>query len=311
MLDHKKAETVKFEKLGVAIHGQSFATQAVLNDLSANYPPAIGGMLNIGLLHTCATGRDGHEPYAPCTVPGLIAKRYDYWALGHVHGHEVLNREPDIVFPGNVQGRHVREPGMKGCMLVEVDDQQRLHAELRALDVFRWQTCWIDAAGAATKDDLLDRFRRRLGALMAENDSMPLAIRVETSGACQAHEEIAARPEQWTNDIRAAALDLSGGRVWIEKVRTATTLPVDLDAALVADGPVGELARLIDELRDDPESVALLLVDNLAELRKKLPPELTEGPDAIDLGKPETTCELLDQVRQLLVSQLVSREAPA
>ena len=308
MLDPKKPETFCLEQCGVAIHGQSFATGAVLDDLSAAYPPAVGGMLNIGLLHTCATGREGHERYAPCTLPGLISKHYDYWALGHVHGHEVLNREPEIVFSGNIQGRHIHEHGAKGCMLVHVDAQQRLRPELRPLDVFRWQSCWIDAAGAATKEELLDRFRQRLAELMAESDGLSLAVRIETSGPCAAHQEIAARPEQWVNDIRSTALDLSAGRVWVEKVRTATTLPVNLDEASLADGPVGELARLIEELRGDPEAVQRLLADDLGELRKKLPPELTEGPEAIDLGKPDTTGELLDQVRQMLVGQMVSRE---
>ena len=51
-----------------------------------------------------------------------------------------------------------------------------------------------------------------------------------------------------------------------------------------------------------------LLADELEDLRKKLPPELSEGPEAIDVGKPETTGELLDQVRQMLVGQMVSRE---
>jgi hypothetical protein len=97
--------------------------------------------------------------------------------------------------------------------------------------------------------------------------------------------------------------------VWVEKVRTATTLPVNLDEALRADGPLGELARLIEELRNDPKAVLQLLADDLGELRKKLPLELTEGPDAIDLGKPDNTGELLDQVRQMLVGQMVSREA--
>ena len=306
MLDHQRPETFRLEQWGVAIHGQSFATGAVLDDLSAAYPPAVGGMLNIGLLHTCATGREGHQPYAPCTIPGLISKHYDYWALGHAHGHEVLNREPEIIFSGNVQGRHIHEHGPKGCMLVHVDAQQRLRPELRPLDVFRWQSCWVDATGAATKEDLLDRFRQRLARLMAESDGLSLAVRVETSGPCGAHQEIAARPEQWVNDIRSTALDLSGGRVWVEKVRTATTLPVNLDEAVLSDGPVGELARLIEELRGDPEAVLRLLADDLGELRKKLPPELTEGPEAIDLGKPDTTGELLDQVRQMLVGQMVA-----
>jgi len=308
ILDHKQPETLRLEQWGVAIHGQSFATGAVLDDLSAAYPPAVAGMLNIGLLHTCATGREGHQPYAPCTITGLISKRYDYWALGHAHGQEVLNREPEIIFSGNIQGRHIHEHGPKGCMLVHVDAQQRLRPELQTLDVFRWQTCWVDASGAATKEEVLDRFRLQLTRLMAKSDGLSLAVRVETSGPSNAHQEISGQPEQWVADIRSTALDLSGGRVWVEKVRTATALPVNLNEALLSDGPVGELARLIEELRGDPEAVLRLLANDLGELRKKLPLELTEGSEAIDLAKPDRTGELLDQVRQMLVGQMVSRE---
>ena len=170
MLDHQRPETFFLEQSGVAIHGQSFATAAVLEDLSAAYPPAVAGMLNIGLLHTCATGREGHQPYAPCTIPGLISKHYDYWALGHAHGHEVLNREPEIIFSGNVQGRHIHEHGPKGCMLVHVDAQQRLRPELRP-------------AGRVPLAAVLGRCRRRrdqgrsAGSLppAARQDSWPTA----------------------------------------------------------------------------------------------------------------------------------------
>src|SRR5207244_7724689 len=71
MLSTEEPETRVREDLGVAIHGMGFATRAVTDDLSARYPHAQRGYFNIGLLHTCATGREGHEPYAPCTIDGL------------------------------------------------------------------------------------------------------------------------------------------------------------------------------------------------------------------------------------------------
>ena len=72
MLDHRRPETFLLERAGVAIHGQSFATVAVLEDLSAAYPPAVGGMLNIGLLHTSRTA--ARTPaLRPLHDPGLIS----------------------------------------------------------------------------------------------------------------------------------------------------------------------------------------------------------------------------------------------
>ena len=64
--------------LGVAVHGQSYGKPAVEDDLAAGYPDREAGALNIGLLHTCATGRPGHAPYAPCSVETLVDRGYDY-----------------------------------------------------------------------------------------------------------------------------------------------------------------------------------------------------------------------------------------
>ena len=113
-LNTSKPETVRLEELGVAIHGQGFRTKAVTKNLAMDYPAAIPHVFNIGLLHTSVTGREGHDNYAPCTPTNLVDLNYDYWALGHVHTRECLSEDPPIHFPGNVQGRHIREAGPKG-----------------------------------------------------------------------------------------------------------------------------------------------------------------------------------------------------
>ena len=140
--------TLRLDGMDVAVHGQSFGTPAVKTDLARSYPPAVPGCFNVGLLHTCATGREGHEPYAPCTLETLREKGYDYWALGHVHRREVLLEDPPVVFAGNTQGRHARETGPKGCVLVSVDDAGRPNLDFRPLDVVRWEAAAVDAAGA-------------------------------------------------------------------------------------------------------------------------------------------------------------------
>jgi DNA repair protein SbcD/Mre11 len=265
--------------------------------------------VNLGLLHTSVTGREGHEPYAPCTLEGLRAKQYDYWALGHVHKQEILSVEPHVVFSGNIQGRHVRECGPKGCMLVSIDAQGRVAVEPRVIDVFRWGQCWVDASGVQSPQELLDRACDRLRGLVAENAGIPLAVRVELSGPCPAHRQVAAHLPNWTNELRAAAIDVGGGSLWLEKVHVGTTLPADLNEALATDGPIGELARLIDELKSDREALDRLLADELAELRRRLPAELTASGGLPGFDDPQARGELLDQVREMLFSQLASREA--
>ena len=110
----RRAETFQIEELNVALHGQSFRQAVVTDNLVPGYPLPIDGAFNIGVLHT-ALGRMGeHANYAPCSLEELVAKGYDYWALGHVHQGQVLHEQPHVVFPGNLQGRHVRETGPKG-----------------------------------------------------------------------------------------------------------------------------------------------------------------------------------------------------
>ncbi len=85
MMRSDQVDLRQFESLGVAVHGRSFQSRAESDNLAAGYPSPISGMFNVGLLHTSLTGAEGHDPYAPCTPAQLADKRYDYWALGHIH----------------------------------------------------------------------------------------------------------------------------------------------------------------------------------------------------------------------------------
>ncbi|MEO2032165.1 MAG: DNA repair exonuclease, partial [Planctomycetaceae bacterium] len=103
LLSNRKAETIRLKELEVAIHGRSFKTAKETDNLALQYPSAVSGWFNIGMLHTALTGVEGHEPYAPCTTADLLSKDYQYWALGHVHNRQ-QNHQPEetpIVFPGN------------------------------------------------------------------------------------------------------------------------------------------------------------------------------------------------------------------
>jgi exonuclease SbcD len=204
-----RAETVVLDDLEVAVHGQGYSSRSIDRDLSAEYPRAIPGRFNIGLLHTSADGQ-GHETYAPCSVASLTAHGHDYWALGHVHRREVLSRDPWIVFPGNLQGRHARETGAKGAMVVTVEDRSVTGVEHRDLHVVRWETWRVDAGGAATPEAVVDLVSAELEALRRANGDRVLAARPQVTGASAAHETLARDPEHWVNELRAAALGWEG-----------------------------------------------------------------------------------------------------
>ncbi|MGB4996461.1 MAG: DNA repair exonuclease, partial [Nitrospira sp.] len=162
----RAAQTIRLDDLSVAIHGRSFPEREVNEDLVPSYPPPVPGFFNIGLLHTSLTGRAGHDTYAPTDLPTLVAKGYDYWALGHVHAREVLNERPRIVFCGNLQGRHAKETGAKGCELVTVE-AGRIEAEFIALDVVRWSQLSVPLDGVDRLESLNEAFARALEPVLA------------------------------------------------------------------------------------------------------------------------------------------------
>jgi len=298
-------ETVRVDELDVAIHGQSFASPSVKKDLSSGYPYAIEGCFNIGMLHTCVTGMEGHEPYAPCTLDGLQSRGYDYWALGHVHKYEVLLETPLTIFPGNIQGRHIRETGPKGCVLVTVDERGRPYANFKALDVIRWFEIETDVSAAETGYDVVVIIGEHLERLLEENQELPLVVRLKIVGDSRAHNELASDMERWTSELRSAAGDISGGKIWIEKVKLHTQPPMEMMESI--SGPMAELIQYLDELRADPELLRTLTVD-IEDLRKKLPGELMEGEDALRLDDADWLAGVLEEVQPMLIHRLLKEE---
>jgi DNA repair exonuclease SbcCD nuclease subunit len=306
MFSTQASERKVLADFDVALYGQGFHTRAVTKDLSVAYPKPDPTLFNIGLLHTSVDGRQGHEPYAPCTVEGLLSKGYNYWALGHVHKREILHEDPWILFPGNTQGRHVRETGPKGCLLVTVEDG-RVLPEFRELDMVRWAVCEVDASGATTAEDALDRVRHALMRELAESAGRPLVVRVRVIGPCTAHRELSLNVERWTNEIRASAIDLSGGALLIEQVKMHTQTKVDFEQILKRDDPLGALFRAIRDL-DADEQLLADMSGEFRDLQRKLPPELRTGDEAIDLDNPETLRQAIVDVKHLLLPRLLSRE---
>lgn len=274
LLSHKKPQTIRLEALDVAIHGQSFATECVLEDLSQAYPAAERGCLNIGLLHTSAEGREGHDRYSPCSLDGLKLKGYDYWALGHIHKREVLCQDPFVAFSGNIQGRHIRESGPKGCYVVTVHDDRRLEPIFHPLDVMRWELARVDVSAIQHADEVLGCVSGQLAQLLIGADGKPLAVRVELVGATKIHRELQAYQDHWVHQVRGLALDIGQGKLWIEKVKLHTSSPIrSSTAAPIDEAALGELAELFAQLRAQPERLDALGFD-FQPVINKLPPEL-------------------------------------
>lgn len=299
-----KPETISLDEFGVAIHGQSFARQAVMEDLSQAYPEPIRGLFNIGLLHTCAEGKEGHAAYAPCKVEGLKRRGYDYWALGHIHKREIIHDDPLIIFPGNTQGRHIRETGPKGCMLVTVNDRGDAAAEFHSLAVARWEMLNVNVTPDDREEELFERIQAGVGALSHEVAGMTTVFRMNVEGESAS---LDGDMEQWLSEIRSQATQLSGGSLWVESVKWRVRLP-DAFASSDDGGPIHLLLRELDGIRANSEEWSDLLQSaSIAEFMRRLPPEFRATDGAGDELGEQWLREALDDVGALLLERLLDR----
>lgn len=301
VLNTRKPETVMLEELGLAVHGQGYATPAVLDDLSLRYPDPVSDLVNVGLLHTSADGRPGHERYAPCTVEGLASRGYDFWGLGHVHRHEVLSTDPLIVFPGNLQGRGIREAGTKGAVMVEIGADGRARGENIALDAVRWVLLDVDASECTDRDEVIEWVAASVRDAVRGAGERLLAARVVISGTSDAHVMLLVDEERLRYEVVAAAADVAGGQVWVESVKVATSPPRPVAGS--GDDAVGELIQELVELTEEEAHV-----DALAPLLEPLARMLPAAVLAeFDPSWPETVRELMCEVSRTLPVALLER----
>ncbi len=305
LYSHKKPQSVKLDDIGVIIHGQSYASRVVTENLALQYPQYDSNYFNIGLLHTSLTGREGHEDYAPCTPDELKSKGYDYWALGHVHKREVISEDPWVIFPGNLQGRHIKETGAKGATLVSVEDSRITAVDERALDVLRWGICQVDLSECETIDNVYNAIRQAFERELDLADGKVLALRLVLTGRCHVHTRLLSRTEQYEEEFRGIAAGI--GDIWIEKIVFRTVRKVSVKEIAGDDTPVAGLMQSIGSLELDGDSL-LEFVPELAVLKRKLPPDIHSPNDPFPDISSGKIAELRTEVKELLIAKLLQHE---
>ncbi len=305
----RKADTFRIDALKVALHGRSFKVAATTDNLVPGYPEPVPGWLNLGVLHTALEGKTEHAKYAPCSVAELQAKGYQYWALGHVHAQRIERGATTIAYPGNLQGRHIRETGARGALLVSAEDGEITDIECLEVDVLRWHALEVDVSTAHDRRAAVRLAGQAMGFLLeSAKAGMPLAVRVTFQGQSAAHGELVMDEGQLRQEVIAQAVALDAERIWIEKVRVASealgTDPVLSDA----DGldALAELQKLVLLASQDADFVQALQADWQA-LLEKLPHEVLQTvPDLAGL-RQDGLAQMPERIRQaapLLMARL-------
>lgn len=255
------------------IQGMSYPTSAVKDNLAALYASRRSDLFHIGLLHGNVDGDAGHDNYAPCTLQQLSASGLDYWALGHIHSRRILREAPWVVYPGNIQGRSVRETGPKGCCLVDVSETGHVRVQFRTTDHVRWLAESVSINGMTSEQELRDELEQKLEQCMALADGRSLVVRLYVEGRGPLHrvlqsgsglQELLAE----LRDEQLKKLERDGGAIWVwpESVQLRTGLDIDRERLLGQDGFISDLLRSTSGLLDDERELELFCARALEPL---------------------------------------------
>ncbi|RWX75769.1 DNA repair exonuclease [Neorhizobium lilium] len=285
-----KPGSFKIPHLKVALHGQGFAERSATENLALAYPKPESGWFNIGVLHTSLTGREPHASYAPCSVEDLRSRGYDYWALGHVHDFEIVAEDPLIVFPGNLQGRSIREQGAKGAVLVTVEDGRVTHERV-ITDGARFAELTLVVQPDEPLSGILRRLEEALEAVVDRMEGRPLALRIRLTGKSAFRSELMVRAQDLRDEVQAACHRCHQD-IWLEK----------LDVRLEPNEIVGTASAALGldsllPMGDFPPELLAEANARLAEIVARLPGGLGAGELALgaDAGS------LLAEARDLLL----------
>ena len=302
--DTRKASTFRIDALRVALHGRSYKEAATVDNLASTYPAPLAGWLNIGVLHTALEGYAAHANYAPCSVAELSAKGYDYWALGHVHEHAVIQTAPWIVFPGNLQGRHIRETGPRGAVMVSADDGGIRAVERVLVDSLRWEVVTVDASEAGTLQDVIRLVGGAFERLLAATpEHLFLSVRVCIQGRTRAHGELFGLESQLREEILGQAAGQGSDRLWVEKVRLETLPLIDGGALALRTDALADLQRLLEQAPTDPDFLQSLM-DDLRPMVDKAPLELIRRLPELEAIRQGQAGELVRSVSPGLLAYL-------
>jgi len=256
------AEARKGDVLLARVQGISYAKREERRNLSLLFERK-GAAFHIGLLHANAGQDTGHEPYAPCSLEDLRKAGMDYWALGHVHRARVLDEgPPTIVYPGNTQGRSIREAGRKGCYLVKVSEDGHVDLEFHGTEAVRWAFREVSIRDLRTEQDLLNTLERTCRDLAGGASGRPVMARILLCGSGPLYKSL--RSPGQVSDLLEILRErgLSGSPVvWVEQVRVDIAPERDVKALMEADDFVGELLRVSHDLLQEGDLAGVLEED--------------------------------------------------
>jgi DNA repair protein SbcD/Mre11 len=238
------------------VYGISYPKQAVTERYVNKFQKEADAPYAVALLHTNVGDLSEHANYAPATVEELERAGMDFWGLGHIHVPKLLkDQNPVILYPGNPQGRHIREAGERGCYLVEVDSNYHTTLTFLPTQQVRWTEMEIPLQREEQEGELLDRIVQEINQTMDEASETQV-IRLRITGQGSLHSSLQSREFllQFQESLQTM-LDLCTLPVWVESIQVNTSPAFNLEELRMQPNFIGDFLSIRERLEKDPSAL--------------------------------------------------------
>ncbi|MCD5324952.1 MULTISPECIES: metallophosphoesterase family protein [Pontibacillus] len=231
------------------IEGFSYPERAVYEEKVGEYKRSEEDVFHIGMLHGSIATNTDHDVYAPFRLGQLNEVGLDYWALGHIHKRQILQDDPPVVYPGNIQGRHQNESGEKGCYLIELGEGDTTLTFL-ATSAIRFMDVSFDSVHSSIElYEQVEHWKEK-----NRNTLAPVLVKVVVEGSNMegAREREALRD---LIDIWNEAEEEESSWIWIQSLVTETKPTWDREELKEGSHFIADLIRHIDSKKQEVDQI--------------------------------------------------------
>lgn len=284
------------------ICGISFGKKEIKENLSLRYNKINTQIpFSIALLHGASGKSDKHTSYAPFKSGDLTNKGFDYWALGHIHKWEILQKTgPAIAYPGNPQGRDFGETGSRGSLIVELETGRP--PNIRFFDTANviLDFLTINIEGIENQESLITIINQRIKELSDTYDNRAMILRLNLSGRTPMHTMLIDLAKQTELiDIINEQLTDKDPFCRIDRLQAQTMPMADLSKLAEANDFTGDLIRTINTYQRKAD-MQNEMIDKALDGFK--PSQVGRYLNSLTLEEKKT---IMEQAKWILINELI------
>ena len=115
----------------------------------------------------------------------MVTRTYSY-------SRSYLYEDPFILYPGNIQGRHINEDGPRGCYLIKLDSNYKISYEFKPVQNILWKQEEINIKEITTSLELVDLLSDKCEEELSNltKDEKGIVVRWKLTGSSLLYHEL-------------------------------------------------------------------------------------------------------------------------